>query len=245
MTRTFNYLPQAFITKGKKRLKQFEQTVYLNGGDNYEIELFNPTQKSVLTKIQLDGEYISNGGIVVRPGERIYLERFLDTNNRFVFNTYNVDDETPLVKEAIKQNGKVRIEFYNQSNPKWYSGVSYTTANSFLNTSGTNTGGITFGGTGNPNVTYTSGNPVFDAYQNSTNTFETGRTEMGEASSQSFVNTNEMFEYFAMYTVDWQILPNSQKVYTQKDIKRYCGDCGSKIKKTSYKFCPHCGSELD
>jgi len=34
--------PQAFITKRKQRIKQFEGQVYLNDGDEYEIEIFNP-----------------------------------------------------------------------------------------------------------------------------------------------------------------------------------------------------------
>ena len=74
--------PEAFITKAKKRIKQFSGQVYLNDGDEYEIELFNPTQEVVLAKIKLDGNYISGGGIVLRRGERVFLERFLDSPNK-------------------------------------------------------------------------------------------------------------------------------------------------------------------
>jgi hypothetical protein len=75
--------PEAFITKGKKRIKQFDGQVYLSDGDEYEIELFNPTQEVVLAKIKIDGDYIAGGGIVLRRGERVFLERFLDSPNRF------------------------------------------------------------------------------------------------------------------------------------------------------------------
>jgi len=44
--------PSAFITKGKLRVKQYSQSVYLNNGDEFEIELFNPTQKTILAKNQ-------------------------------------------------------------------------------------------------------------------------------------------------------------------------------------------------
>jgi len=243
MNKSMTYLPEAFITKGKKRIKQFAQNVYLSNGDNYEIELFNPTQKSVLAKVKLDGDYISMGGIVIHPGERIFLERFLETNNKFVFNTYNVDSDSEVIQHAIKNNGKVSIEFYNQSNPNWYSGVSYTTYNPSFVTGTTNNTSITF--TNTSSDTYHINNPIFDAYTTNNASIETGRTERGESSNQSFVNSNEKFEYFTFYTVNWQILPNSEKVYTKNDIKRYCGDCGSKIKKSSYRFCPHCGSELE
>ena len=41
--------PSAFITKDKKRLKQFGQNVYLNNGEEFEIELFNPSSNTVLS----------------------------------------------------------------------------------------------------------------------------------------------------------------------------------------------------
>jgi hypothetical protein len=41
-------VPQSFITKSKQRLKQHIDTVYLNNGDEFEVELFNPTQNKVL-----------------------------------------------------------------------------------------------------------------------------------------------------------------------------------------------------
>jgi hypothetical protein len=56
-------VPQSFITKSKQRLKQHIDTVYLNNGDEFEIELFNPTQNKVLAKIELNGKSIGNGKI--------------------------------------------------------------------------------------------------------------------------------------------------------------------------------------
>ena len=82
-----NPAPEAFITKGKQREKQFNGTVYLKDGDNFEIELFNPKSTKVLAKISLDGKRISTAGIVLRPGERVFLERYIDSNNKFLFST--------------------------------------------------------------------------------------------------------------------------------------------------------------
>jgi hypothetical protein len=67
-------VPQSFITKSKQRLKQQIDTVYLNDGDEFEIELYNPTQNKVLAKIEMNGNSIGNG-IILRPGERVFLER--------------------------------------------------------------------------------------------------------------------------------------------------------------------------
>ena len=51
--------PSAYISKDRKRLKQFGQTVYLNNGDEFQLELFNPSSTTVLAKFNLDGSYIS------------------------------------------------------------------------------------------------------------------------------------------------------------------------------------------
>ena len=77
--------PCAYITKDRKRLKQFGQNVYLNNGDEFELELFNPSTTTVLAKIKLDGSYISGGGIVLKPGQRVFLERYLDDPRKFKF----------------------------------------------------------------------------------------------------------------------------------------------------------------
>ena len=80
----------AHITKNRNRSKIYENSVYLKDGENFEIELFNPTTSRVLAKITINGNSISNSGIVLKPGERVYLERFIDSNNKFVFETYQI-----------------------------------------------------------------------------------------------------------------------------------------------------------
>jgi len=97
--------PEAFITTNRNRRKIYHQEkedtkiIYLDDGATYEIELYNPKDIRLLVKIKLDGSYISQGGIILRPGERIFLERFLDTNREFVFNTYNVKSTTGTDKQ--------------------------------------------------------------------------------------------------------------------------------------------------
>ncbi len=145
--------PQAFITKRKQRLKQNDGQVYLKDGDEYEIEIFNPTPTHILAKIKVDKDYLSGGGIVLRPGERVFLERFLDTNNKFVFRTYEVGKEAVNVG-AIDNNGYVEIEFFNESQsfsnrPIYGSGYGTITTNSIGNWTGnvtytTNTMGIIY-----------------------------------------------------------------------------------------------------
>jgi hypothetical protein len=129
--------PTAHITKKKSRLKVYNgNTVFLGDKDNFEFEIHNPTQKSVLCKIKLNGEYISTGGVVIKPGQRVFLERFLDTNNKFEFSTYEVKD-TSANRTAIDLNGDVRIEFYNEQTYTQYphlSGGNWGTGWSGINT---------------------------------------------------------------------------------------------------------------
>lgn len=137
--------PVAFVTKGKQRLKQFENTVYLNNGDEFEIELFNPTQNKVLAKIELDGKSIGSG-IVLRPGERVFLERYLDVARKFLFETYKVTGSNEQVKRAIANNGGVSVKFYQEyiRPVTTFSGTPYTLwggNGNYFGNSGTYSGG--------------------------------------------------------------------------------------------------------
>ena len=118
--------PSAYITKDRKRLKQFGQNVYLNNGDEFELELFNPSTTTVLAKIKLDGSYISGGGIVLKPGQRVYLERYLDDPRKFKFETYEVDGTSNEVLDAISGNGDVVIDFFDEyKQPVWNNPITY------------------------------------------------------------------------------------------------------------------------
>ena len=249
-TQTSN--PQAFITKGKQRIKQFEGQVYLNDGDEYQIELFNPTSNHILAKIKIDANYLSDGGIVLRPGERVFLERFLDSNNKFVFRTYEVGKEA-VNAGALANNGYVKIEFY-QEQPKLNSYPSYP--NRTIYNDGIFRGNVGLGYSGTTYTTNTLGNTTFTtstAYYNnitptsmvSNNKVETGLTEKGESSNQTFTNSDREFYSYSFHNVVWRILPTSQKQYHKEDLGiLYCGECGAKRKKDTHKFCPHCGTKF-
>jgi hypothetical protein len=119
-------MPCAYISKDRKRLKQFGQTVYLNNGDEFQLELFNPSSTTVLAKIKLDGSYISGGGIVLKPGQRVFLERYLDDARKFKFETYEVDGTSNEVLDAIAGNGDVVIDFFDEyKQPVWNNPITY------------------------------------------------------------------------------------------------------------------------
>ena len=259
--------PQSFITKRKQRLKQHIDTVYLKNGDEFEIELFNPTQNKVLAKIEMNGNSIGNG-IILRPGERVFLERYLDEAKKFLFETYVVNGNNEEVKQAIAKNGDVCVKFYNElvssgtvtiNNPiTWTTNTpfTYTTHNTIGNTSLTTTST-----TNNMllNASSTSGvNHNFNITSNGIDTnslftkkatseirhVETGRVEKGSESNQVFTYDNSLFYSFPSSTNWWKIKPQSTKPVVIEELVTYCAECGSKRKKDTHKFCPHCGTKF-
>jgi hypothetical protein len=240
--------PTAHITRKKSRLKVYNgNTVFLNDKDNFEFEIHNPTQKSVLCKIKLNGEYISTGGVVIRPGQRVFLERFLDTNNKFEFSTYEVKD-TSLNRTAIDLNGDVRIEFYNEQTYQPNYGLYVLNGSSTVSTGSPYYGNMTFTTSSSAPMAYYSNTSSVSSLVGeptlSKKSIETGRVEKGEKSKQNFTNSYQNFEYNVSHQISLKILPLSNKNKTTEEIKYYCTECGTKTK-SKYKFCPSCGYDLN
>lgn len=97
--------------KGRKSVKKGK--VYLNDGEEFEIELFNPLHECILCDIKLNGQSISKSGLVLKPGQRFYLDCFIDDKKKFVFKTYDVDD-TIESNNAISKNGLLEVYFYKE-----------------------------------------------------------------------------------------------------------------------------------
>lgn len=115
-------LPTANIAVNKSRLKVYNKnsdipTFYLQKGQEFQIELFNPTKETILAKISLNNKAISQGGLILRPGERVWLERYLDVAKKFKFDTYEVAN-TKAAQKAIEDNGDFKVEFYNEQAPR-------------------------------------------------------------------------------------------------------------------------------
>jgi hypothetical protein len=100
--------------RGRLKIHQPGSKIYFRDGDEFLIELHNPTTSNVKAEIKIDGKPICSGGLVLRNGERIYLECFPDSKKKFTFKTYIVDDSEES-KEAISTNGRVEIEFYKET----------------------------------------------------------------------------------------------------------------------------------
>lgn len=262
-----------FITKSKNRLKIYKsnekETVYLNDNDNFELEFSNLSKDKVMAKIYINNKLISSQGIVINPGQTNFLERFIEDNKKFIYNTYKVEKDNKSIDEAISNNGVIKVEFYNESHYWSNTGTSsswvhpnhwitYTTPNWTTNPTivtpiqpycntintvfGTTTTNINNGSITNGSFTYTSG--INSININQPETKETGIVNKGEESKQEFKNTNTNFNYFPFLTKEIQILPISEKQIEFKEIRNYCAGCGYRMRQDTWKFCPKCGEKL-
>jgi hypothetical protein len=125
--RTVMNQPTAHITINKSRIKTYPYNqIFMADGSEFQIELDNCTISVWLAVISVNGEKISDSGLVLKPGEHV----FLDTpdigsdgkKHKFRFETYDIEQGR---SHLVADNGKVKIEFYKERNfPDW---ISYKT----------------------------------------------------------------------------------------------------------------------
>lgn len=275
--------PIAYVSIGRNRSKIYGDAVYVRDGQEFQLELFNPTTETIGAKVYLNGKAISESLIVIRPGERSWLERYLDDNKRFAFSTYAVEN-TEAAKKAIQDNGRVRVEFYKEKRPTtaWNSGTTtwqpfpytynpptynpfggtITTAGSgyYSSTGGAGSTTLASGtsssatGSGSSNTCHTanfsnigSSGPAAGAELKSRSkdaSVETGRVEKGSASGQSFNSYYGDFETWHFASIEYRLMPESQRPVEMKNIRNYCSECGVRIRKASWRHCPSCGNKL-
>lgn len=259
--------PTVFVAQNRQRVKQYNNSVYLKDGEEFELELFNPLTSKVLAQIKLNGNYLESG-IVLRPGERVFLERHINEAKKFVFEIYSVDKSDPNVQRAIADNGDVEVEFYQESfnqpivycnniNPYIYTSdppnwnIPSKTGDHVFYCSSDNSGDVSFN-SGDDNISFTTAScGTFDYEENlhtltkgDINLDESGRIEKGSDSNQILEYDSSSFNSWATWTRRWKILPMSQKAYVKEEISVYCTSCGTKRKKRSFKFCPTCGTKF-
>ena len=246
MNKQQNSKVQAYVSVNKNRLKIYEDNkYYLSNGTNFEIELVNNDDKKYLVEIYLNEQSI--GSIVIGANSHNYLERYIDNNRKFQFNTFEIDD-VDETKEAQERNGSIQIYFYPQislSHPSFEGRIS-STNNLRINGSPSlnNLHKIT---TGSPVINYCS--TTTDSLKSCdytitscSSSIETGRINEGENSNQTFTYSSDKFEDRSTHSLDYQILPISLKPY--EGIKTYCSECGTKIRHQNWKYCTNCGTKL-
>lgn len=282
-------MPTVNVAINKSRLKTYTKdgkpTYYLKNGTEFQIEVFNPTNGMISARISLNGKKIGQGGLVLRPGERVFLDRYIDIPKKFRFETYEVSD-TSEVRKAIENNGDLTVTFHKEyevpvfydfnydkyhrkitpwnepihpwntpssSNPYTFYCGTTSVSNDMSSSVGTDSfGTASLGLTGALGASEgrgfaSSSEPTKSlkrTLRTRTKKVETGRVEEGSHSSQKFSQVHIQFNDIPFKTYEFNILPESTKPITSKEInkRKYCYNCGSKVK-SNYKFCPSCGSK--
>lgn len=256
-------VPEVHISIRKNRLKNYGNKVYLKDRQNFQIELFNPCDTNVLAKIYLNGKNIGKTGIVLRPGERVFLERYLDQARKFEFQTYEVEDGNSNVEEAIKNNGVVEVSFFNEDTwrnlnepliydykSKWDNQVFYSDSGTSIDNPCTP---FTFTSSTDMNIGSKMSNPqgfnqksVRKLKKGLNLNKETGRIEMGKASKQKFTTVDLEFSQISFAWQKIQLLPLSdrEKAPQTHKTRSYCPFCGYRLRKHDANFCEDCGQSL-
>ena len=112
-----NYSNMTAIAVNKSLLKEYQtsygRTVYLDKDSEFQIKLFNPTTETIAADIFVNGKSLGEK-IIIRPGQLIWLERYLDEAKKFRFDTYEVEANVEEVKQAIRNNGDIKVKFYKE-----------------------------------------------------------------------------------------------------------------------------------
>ena len=267
-----NYISKDELAKiaiSKNLIKEYknsnsERIVYLNDGTDFQIYLKNPYQTHLGIKIYVNNQAIGSNMLVLRPGQSFWLDRFLNDNKKFLFSTYDVEN-TPEMKYAINNNGKIKIEFYHEkyvySIGGWPDSVTTYTYNSDtintcrsskpfnnpINTCCYST--VTIENSANAATNSALASTLYDTSVSAKNTndsyLETGRVEKGGVSRQEFECCDIQFDYYAFKTENILILPTSRKqIRAEETRRRYCSQCGKKVNPKD-KFCSNCGAKLN
>ena len=232
--------------KGRKSIKSGK--VFLNDGDEFEIELFNPLTVSVLADIKLNGQSISKTGLIVKPGQRVYLDCFIDDKRKFIFKTYEFfykEDVITLDNWKSKFDTIIVEKWYPVYYPSypvyrqniWY-GTSSPVYGSCVTTNGSSFFGSLTNGTTTNSALYSS-NSINSSYTTGVDlsnlniggslsnnsmpinsSLETGRIEKGQTSKQQFTEVEMDFEKHYIASTIIQILPESRKPTEVKDTKK-------------------------
>lgn len=266
------------IAKNKSLLKEYKtsnnpRTVYLSDGEEFQIQLYNPYNYTISAKITLNGTEIPNV-LVLRPAERVWLDRYLDTPRKFKFETYEVDNDKNTEK-ITAYNGLIKVSFYreiprtgNQFNIHDYGEIRVRNPYGVVDSL---TPGIYDCTTlQNSNKTFEP-ETIIQTYYNldsscvsscacaatttvanasqsgdpiALNSIETGRVTEGSYSDQKLDTVDLEFSPWSCNTEIIKILPLSCKSFSSNDLKKQYCPSCGHKINDKYKFCPYCGENL-
>lgn len=226
------------------------RTVYLKDGSEFQIFLKNPRNENLGIELKFNGKPVY-GMLVLKPGEKCWLERYIDDARKFVFETYGIDGNDPEMVRAAAENGDVEILFYRERTEKkpysiWTNGLDPVYVNMPYSGSLVHEPMHVYCGSAASSLSADNMSLSFQSSSTITgqDMVETGRVEKGRKSDQKFGHYAGDFESFPFRTEKLKIIPESMKCVSGKELRRYCPNCGRKARPKD-NYCPACGRKLD
>lgn len=98
---------------------EYSRIVYMKNNSEFQIQIFNPYTYTIGINITIDNKSLGHT-LVLKPGERIWLERYLNEAKKFLFSTYEVNGDNKQVQQAITKNGEIKLEFFKEREQQVY-----------------------------------------------------------------------------------------------------------------------------
>ena len=218
------------LVDGVKQRFYFNDTVFLVGDTEFEIEFNNKSQRTVVAVLTINGESLI-GSPVIYNGHKVILKDYIFDKRKFLFVVYEIDSNDEDVKKAIKENGILSIEYYyerqiEKESIKPTHSESYNEGGSTvlfsLNTKNKNDSMIS------NNLPLTSENDLEE---------ETGKIIKGSPSNETYASADIELDSINFDTQVIKLLPLSKKpnfivcpqCQYQSNIEAfYCKECGHK-----------------
>lgn len=259
-----NNFAAALLVNGKV-LREFGDTVYLPFGSEYAIRLKNLNNTRAKVHIEIDGQKVTDNGLVIDAYKTSDLERFirngnLKTGNRFKFieRSQKVEDHRGVGVEdgiiSIRYEFEIPYQSPLVSQPlvyRNYSPIQGATLDSYSpDVSGKAVTDIQWRGSSGAFML----NSVQASANMSVNTSsvmpanETGITVEGSISNQSFSTTTWRGSLGGTHVLNIRLLgetADNQKVREPVTVKTKieCKTCGT-VNPATAKFCSECGTSL-
>ncbi len=235
----------AAIKVNNNILREFGDTVYLPFGSEYKIFLKNLNTTRAKVTVEIDGQNVTDGGLVIDSFQTVDLERFIRNGNlsegnrfKFIERTSKIEDHRGIKLEdgliTIRYEFEIPMLIAQTSTPLVYRGSGGEKYKSF-NSVNINCG---ISDVGPLSVTATSV-PVN----------ETGITVEGSKSDQKFSSTHWRGSIGGSHSMVIRLLGETEENKKVREpvtvkTKLECKTCGT-LNPSKSKFCSECGTSLE
>lgn len=247
-----NIITNVLVNNDRQKIYQSQEgigRIYLNGGTEFKIEFISKSTEVTGLKVKINGKYLSNRFIALKPGERFVLDSFIEEQRKLKYEEYSlasINDEHYNVSEDSYMSSKaslIEIEEYTEmylNNNLSFKTTSYNESmnivSNFIDLN------QTFGGNLPGNLGGSLSN--IDKSTKKTDCNKKGSfISKGSTSNQKLIKNDYEFNLYPIFTTSIMLLNISHKPIESKDFKKYCTNCGKKISPKN-NFCGNCGTKI-